>query len=220
MKLLRNLYWYPYRGFANNCNTCVFDDELLTLIDPGHRWNLESLLASMEEDGLKPGDIDLIINTHTHPDHCEANEALLHISKAKVALHKLEEAYLKGEGQRLYRMFGAEPPSFRVAFHLGDDMSLGGVNLRVIHTPGHSPGSISLYWGEQRVLICGDLVFAQGVGRVDLPGGSADQLKRSIEGVSRLEIDYLLPGHGEIVEGAENVRRNFDYIRRAYFDWL
>ncbi|NIM45586.1 MAG: MBL fold metallo-hydrolase [Nitrososphaeria archaeon] len=220
MRLVKGLYWYPYRGFRNNCNTCLFDDEIRVIIDPGHEWNLESLLASLRDDGFNPKDIDLIINTHVHPDHYEASHFLAEVSGAKMALHSLEERYLKGESRRLYQMFGANPPSLTVDFHLAESLNLGITRLEVLHTPGHSPGSISIYWREQSILICGDLIFSLGVGRVDLPGGDPHLLKESIEMVSKLDIRYLLPGHGEILEGREKIKRNFNYVKEAYFGWM
>jgi hydroxyacylglutathione hydrolase len=64
------------------------------------------------------------------------------------------------------------------------------------------------------------VIFEQNTGRVDLPGGNADELKKSIEKLSRLDIDYLLPGHMGIIQGAEEVRDNFDFIINNVFAWL
>ena len=202
---------YPHLGLENNCNTYFLKDDISTLIDPGHEWNLTNLLSSMKEEGLKTEDINLIINTHTHPDHSEANQALVEKSGAKISIHELEEEYVQGDGRKVYRMFMAKPPNFTTNFHLKDQLNLGETDLQIIHTPGHSPGSVSLYWQEQKVLICGDLIFKGGIGRVDLPGGDAESLKRSIESISKLEIEYLLTGHGRIIKGKDAINRNFNY---------
>ena len=69
-------------------------------------------------------------------------------------------------------------------------------------------------------MICGDVIFENNTGRVDLPGGNGEQLKKSIESLSQIEIEYLLPGHMGIVTGAENVVRNFDFIKTHIFAWL
>ena len=214
MKLIENLYMYPYLGLGNNCNTYFLKDDISTLIDPGHEWNLKNLLRSMKEDGLQTDDIDLIINTHSHPDHSEANQVLADKSGAKISIHELEDEYLQRDGGKVYRMFIAKLPNFRINFYLKNRLNLGEIDLQVIHTPGHSPGSVSLYWQEQKVLICGDLIFFGGIGRADLPGGNAELLKRSIERVSELEIEYLLTGHGRIVKGKGDINRNFDYCLR------
>ena len=76
------------------------------------------------------------------------------------------------------------------------DLNVGDLRFQVIHTPGHSPGSVCLYWSDKKVLFTGDVVFNQGVGRTDLPGGNGQKLKQSILTISRLDVDYLLSGHG------------------------
>ena len=74
-----------------------------------------------------------------------------------------------------------------------------------------------MYWPRHRVLIAGDVVFAQGVGRFDLPGGNLEQLKESVERLSRLHVELLIPGHGPALQGAGKVQGNFDFIKKAYF---
>jgi len=69
-------------------------------------------------------------------------------------------------------------------------------------------------------MISGDVVFAGNTGRVDFPGGSGAQLKESIEGLSKLDIEYLLPGHMGIVSGKDNVQKNFEFVRKNVFPWL
>ena len=100
------------------------------------------------------------------------------------------------------------------------NMKLGDIELELIHSPGHSPDSICFYCKKEKFLICGDVIFNQNTGRVDLPGGSADELKQSIEALSQLEIDHLLPGHMNIINGAEKVKRNFEYVKKHVFRWL
>ena len=70
------------------------------------------------------------------------------------------------------------------------------------------------------MLICGDVLFEMNTGRVDLPGGNSEALKKSIEALSQLDIEYLLPGHMGIVTGAEKVAKNFTFIRTNVFPWL
>ena len=91
------------------------------------------------------------------------------------------------------------------------------IRIIVFHSPGHSPGHTTLYWPQQRVLFAGDLIFYRSTGRVDLPGGNARALKNSIERLSELDIEYVLCGHpyghSGIIEGADEVRRNFEFLR-------
>ena len=84
-------------------------------------------------------------------------------------------------------------------------------------TPGHSPGSISLYLEEDKILVTGDVVFAGSIGRTDFPGGSPALLRKSIDELSRLDVECLVPGHstemGSIIIGKDKVRRNFYKIK-------
>jgi glyoxylase-like metal-dependent hydrolase (beta-lactamase superfamily II) len=79
---------------------------------------------------------------------------------------------------------------------------------------------VCYYLKKEKVLICGDVLFEMNTGRVDLPGGNADDLKQSIEAISKLDVEYLLPGHMGVVVGAEKVKENFSYIRFNVFPWL
>lgn len=232
VRLADNLYCYIWQGRGNNCNTCVFVDVLRgehphILIDPGHITNefrepcFDSLVKTMEQDGVKVEDTGLIINTHTHPDHCEANELVLQRSRAIVTLSKEEDEFRQTIGERLYTLFGAKVPQFSPLFYLKEgNLSLGTknkINLQVFQTPGHSPGSLCLYWQEHKVLVTGDVVFCGSIGRTDLPGGSLSQLKKSIDRLSELDVEYLVAGHstqfGAIVRGKQNVERNFQAVK-------
>ncbi|MBU4246176.1 MAG: MBL fold metallo-hydrolase, partial [Nanoarchaeota archaeon] len=86
----------------------------------------------------------------------------------------------------------------------GDLIKSGDLKLKVIHTPGHTKGSICLYDEKNKILFSGDTVFAGSFGRVDFPGSSSREMKQTLEKLSKLEIDKILPGHGEIVWGSGN----------------
>jgi len=235
MKLLDNLYCYPWEGMANNSNSYLLAcprsevspkgaDETLTLIDPGFGAYLDMLLKSIRADGLDPDAISLILNTHAHPDHYEANQYFVERNKARVALHPAEEAYLETIGKSMYSFFGGKLPEIKPDIYLEEgELRLGKkdpIDLEILHTPGHSPGSISIYWPDVKVLIPGDVIFFRGVGRTDIPGGDGNALKASIQKLAKLEIEYLLPGHMEIVQGAANVKSNFEFVRNFYFGFL
>jgi glyoxylase-like metal-dependent hydrolase (beta-lactamase superfamily II) len=97
---------------------------------------------------------------------------------------------------------------------------MGTERFQIFLSPGHSPGSIGLYWPEHKVLFSGDVVFNQNVGRSDFPGGDGELLKESIRNLAKLDIDYLLPGHMEIVTGNENVKKNFKVIIERIFPYI
>jgi glyoxylase-like metal-dependent hydrolase (beta-lactamase superfamily II) len=97
---------------------------------------------------------------------------------------------------------------------------IGEERFEVIATPGHSPGSICLYWPVKKALFTGDLIFDQSIGRTDLPGGNGRLLKESVEKVSSRDIEYLLCGHGEIVAGEKKVKMNFEKIKDYWLNYL
>ena len=219
MRLVGDLFAYVWSGQDNNCNSYVFagvlDGNRHVVIDPGHvttpalrEPGLESLHERMEEDGIDPAAIGLVLLTHCHPDHSEAAGAIREKTRALVAIHEVEA--------EVYSRLGGTVDLF-----LGEgSLDLGTqtpIHLTVFHSPGHSPGHTTLYWPRERVLIAGDLIFYQSTGRVDLPGGSAAALRDSIERLSELDIDYVLCGHPYghpgIIEGADEVRENFEFLR-------
>jgi glyoxylase-like metal-dependent hydrolase (beta-lactamase superfamily II) len=92
--------------------------------------------------------------------------------------------------------------------------------LEIIHTPGHSPGSVAIFWPEEEVLFTGDVLFAEGVGRTDLPGGNGHQLKESIVTLSKRDSTAVLPGHGPLIQGKADVRMNFKQLQQVWFQYV
>lgn len=221
MKLERNLYAYLWQStYENNCNTYLIRGEVTVLIDPGHSRYVPSLLHQMEGDGIFPEEVDLIIVTHSHPDHFEGLEAFQDKS-VKIAMSGEEERYIGESGKLLFQMMGQPLPPFRIDFYLKEgELHLGKETLRVYKTPGHSPGSLSIHWPERKVLFTGDLVFYKGIGRTDFPGGNSKLIRESLERMSHLDTELLLPGHGEVVRGKELVLQNFDFIRQSFYAYL
>lgn len=221
MKLERDLCAYFWQSaYENNCNTYLICGEVTVLIDPGHSRHIPSLFYQMEEDGISREGIDLIIVTHCHPDHFEGLDAFKDIP-VKIAMSKEEANYLKENGKLLFEMMGKPLSEFRVDLYLKEgQLNLGKATFDIYQTPGHSPGSLSIYWPERKVLFTGDLVFNGGIGRTDFPGGDSKAMKDSIERMSRLDTELLLPGHGEMVKGKELVVQNFEFIRQNFYAYL
>ena len=221
MKLDSDLYAYIWKStMENNSNSFVIGGEIPLVIDPGHQHLVQNLVSQMEKDGTRFEDIRLIISTHGHPDHFEATQAFLR-GRTMVALHPEEEKFLKEVGGQFYRAMGAEIPEIKISFYLKEgELKVGSKTFQVLHTPGHSPGSISLYWLEKKALFTGDVVFPMGVGRTDFPGGDGMLLRDSIERLAQLDAEWLLAGHGEVIKGKKNIQRNFAYIRSNYYDYL
>ncbi len=221
MKIEEGLYAYFWQNpYENNCNTYVICGEKTVLIDPGHLHHLSNLFDQMERDRISLESIDLVVATHSHPDHLEGVEAFSGKS-VKIAIGWEENRYIHETGKQLLKMMGLPPPSYRIDFFLKEgELLLGRESFQVYQTPGHSPGSLTIYWARKKILFTGDLIFWGGIGRTDFPGGDSRELMKSIERMSRLDIEILLPGHGEAVIGKEKVLQNFEFIRLNYFPFL
>ena len=221
MKIDTDLYAYIWKSPAeNNCNSFLIGGDMPVIVDPGHQHLVKNLIKLMEKDDNRFEDVRLIIATHGHPDHLEAIQTFAR-GGVQVAIHEEEWKFLQEIGGQFYRAMGMEMPELKVSFFLKEgELKLGSKTFRVIHTPGHSPGSISLYWPEKKALFTGDVVFPMGVGRTDFPGGDGMLLRDSIERLSRLDAEWLLAGHGEVIKGKKNIQRNFAYIRSNYYDYL
>ncbi|MBI2865726.1 MAG: MBL fold metallo-hydrolase [Chloroflexi bacterium] len=244
MEIADNVFCYPWRGQGNNCNSYALRYKVdgltrYALVDPGHlvvpvpvsngktivnmqEPGLEALLSSLRTDGIHPGEVDMVINTHGHADHCEASlwwkESFP--GRMVVALHEADrDRYAKairGNNRRPDQARSDDQPDL---FLDEGELRLGRPEqdcLQVFHTPGHSPGSICLFWPQAKVLIAGDVMFFRAVGRTDLPGGSAAQLREGIKRLSALEIEHLLCGHAYghpgIISGRDTVEANFRFI--------
>jgi hydroxyacylglutathione hydrolase len=220
MKLINNLYFYPEQGMLD-CNTYVIKGTPGIIIDPGNPDYLDTKVAAMGHDGIQPGDIGIIVNTHLHIDHCGANEAFKKLSGARVALCPVQKKNYQLVVVDGARLFGMEPGEFTVDYLLEDSViESGNFKIEIIPSPGHSPDCVCFYLRQEKVLICGDVIFEMNTGRVDLPGGNAEDLKNSINALSKLNIEYLLPGHMGVIAGAEKVKQNFDFVRSNVFQWL
>jgi hydroxyacylglutathione hydrolase len=161
------------------------------VIDPA--GDEDRILQEAKKDGLQ---IKYIINTHFHVDHMLGNRRMQELTNAVIVIHEKEADALCNQPQSMLNMFGADqsPPAGKTVKE-GDVITVGEVSLSVIHTPGHSPGSICLYGNG--LVFTGDTLFVGGVGRTDLEGGSLQVLVSSIrDKLFKLpDSTVVLPGH-------------------------
>ena len=213
MKIIDGLYGFLWQSTTeNNCNSFFIDGKKKILIDPGHRHLFQHVRRGLERIGISPEQIDAVLVTHGHPDHLETVGSFG--SSTRWAMSRIDyEFVLKYLGSRT----DFPPPAF---FLQQGDLVIGDRAFQVLLTPGHSPGSVCLYWPEKKALFTGDVVFNQSIGRTDLPGGSGRQLKESITKLAELDAEVLCPGHGDVVSGRENVRKNFKMIKDFWFNYL
>ncbi len=203
----------------------------LSLVDAGLMGKGTYKVQSIQRLGIDLSHVKRVILTHTHLDHIGClSEIQKEIPHAELWVHTKEaEALERGDDRCVYGMemfkamcqaqYGLKPDafSFRVDRKLegGEDLEMGGMAWEVLHIPGHSPGSIGLYNREGRILIPGDVVYADyAIGRFDLHGASGPQHRDSLITLSGLEVDILLPGHNRIVEDLPP-----GYIKKTARQW-
>jgi len=152
----------------------------------------------------------------------EMAEQLLRQSGALIQENEKDVAFYKGpENAMLCRMFGLAvvPIDINLVLQEGE-LVLGNETFRILLVPGHSPGSIALYWPRTGALFSGDVIFDQNVGRTDFPGGDGNLLKQSITRLSELDVQFLFPGHMGMVIGREIVKSNFAMVTQFVFPYI
>jgi len=194
------------------CNCSIFGDEQTReaiVIDPGD--NIEDILAILEKHALR---VKAIVITHAHIDHI-GGAAKLKASTGAPVLMNQDDQELYDHLDVQASWLGMEPPSrtsIDDAARDGDALTLGATEFRVLHTPGHTQGSISLWIPTENKLIAGDTLFRDSIGRTDLPGGNPRQILRSIEDklLGLQEETIVVPGHGpNTTIGREKERNPF-----------
>jgi hydroxyacylglutathione hydrolase len=176
------------------------------IVDPG--GHPERILSEVERQGLT---VKYVLNTHAHFDHTDANEALVEATGATLALHPADQPLLAASGGAAWfgmRADASPPPSLDLQD--GDELEIGNLRFQVLHTPGHTPGHVCFYEPGQGVLFDGDVLFRQGIGRTDLPGGSWEQLMDSIQRIlfSLPDETVVYSGHGPATTIGDEKRLN------------
>ncbi len=163
------------------------------VIDPAAEC--KKIMNKVKNKGVK---IKYIVNTHGHPDHIAGNKEMKALTGAKIALHEADVVFFKTEEAKdVFKKLGLFClPEADVLVKDKDVLEIGTLKINIIHTPGHTPGSICLYVNGN--LFTGDTLFVGAVGRTDLPGGSFEQLLESIkEKILPLPDETTIwPGHG------------------------
>ncbi|MCE5259312.1 MAG: MBL fold metallo-hydrolase [Chloroflexi bacterium] len=183
-------------SIAANCYLCWCPETAeAVIIDPGAE--AQRILHKVDQHKLH---VLTIMLTHFHFDHVMAAAEVHTATLAPVAIHRSDAAFLARQPESLQMLVGHKLPGIQADLLLEDSTSIrfGNESLTVMLTPGHSPGSICLYDEQSNVLLSGDTLFRQGIGRTDLPGGDSDTLVTSIR--TRLfilpETTIVYPGHG------------------------
>ena len=207
LRLVVRIIAWRVPPYDNGCYLIVDDRRDALLVDPsmGERVVLDAL----KEQGVR---LVEILNTHGHPDHIFSNASVKEATRARLAIHRLDE----------YRLGPTRPPTtFEIPPATADDLIdegpltyLDDIGLVALHTPGHTEGSTCFYLEREGALFSGDVLFKGNVGRVDLPGGDARAMEQSLARVAGLPAETrVFPGHGAQTTIGDELRwlRDFSF---------
>ncbi len=234
-RVTENVCWIPGQdGLMPDAHVYVLGDpssQDLSMVDAGFTGKGKYKIQSFRKEGIEPSAIRRVIMTHTHLDHigCLA-EIRKELPGVEVWIHRLEADLLEqGDDRAVYgmNMFktlcklqpGLKSDAFKLKVDRkldgGETLNIGCMMWEVFHIPGHSLGSVGLYHRPTKILIPGDVAYADhAIGRFDLYGANPSDLKKSLIRLSELEIDILLPGHNQIVKDLPK-----DYLAKTMRQW-
>ena len=198
------------------CNCSIIGDEAsheAMVIDPGD--DIEDVLAIIRKHNLE---VKQIVITHAHIDHVGGAMKLRSATGAPIVLSQNDYALLKMLDMQAAWIGVAAPGAVEIDHSLapGETVSAGSLSASVLHTPGHTEGSICLYFPSEKKLIAGDTLFAGSIGRTDLPGGSYQKILRSLHDTVLALPDetIVVPGHGPLTTIGDERESNPFLVKR------
>jgi len=203
------VHMFTVGRFFTNCYVvgCEQTKEAI-IIDPGFDEKLEAkrVYKFIDANSLIP---KFVVNTHGHPDHTWGNGLVKERFYVPILIHEYDAHMLGKSGNKVVEFFGVRNLSSTAdtLLHNGDFVKFGKITLKVMHTPGHSRGSISLL-GDKEVFT-GDTLFAGSIGRTDFPESSEFEMKLSLKELKKLPNHFVVyPGHGPMTTIGEEKRSN------------
>ncbi|MGC8850313.1 MAG: MBL fold metallo-hydrolase [Candidatus Bathyarchaeia archaeon] len=190
---------YLVKGIGLTSNIYLIRDKLI--VDTGNGEPVNRIAPVLRKVGKNIKDVEKVVLTHSHFDHIGGIREIAYAADPEILAHPSEHLGVKASA----------PAGVDLSPIIeGDNVSIDEYNFRILHTPGHSSGSICLYENERSLLISGDTIFPYGgVGRIDLPTGDSDALIDSIKRIAKLKVIHLLPGHEDPV--LENASTHIAY---------
>ncbi len=199
---------FPLGALWTNGYLVLDDEGRGVFVDPG--GDPKEVIEFMKAQGVH---LEWVLLTHGHADHMCGLEKLRPLARRGVAVHSLDAPMLASPEQNLSAFMQdrcqSTPPEKELED--GDTIHAGDLVISVIHTPGHTPGSVCFHITDkgEEALLCGDTLFAQSVGRTDLPGGDQEKLLMSLEKITSFADELALyPGHGPESTIGEERRKN------------
>lgn len=197
---LKDVYLITGQGVTSNIY--VFTGETLTIVDSGNGAEENRIRPKLKEIFSAIPNVSKTILTHFHFDHIRGLDELTEFYDLDIFIHKEEVPFLRDLNLKRIKEINA-----------GDKIMLGEYLLDIIHTPGHSPGSVCLYEKKTKLLISGDTVFPNGsFGRYDFPFGNHQALIQSLKRLTELDVQVMLPGHGLPTFSKVNQQIQHSYI--------
>ncbi len=198
------------------CNCSIIGDETsreAMVIDPGD--DIENVLALIAKHNLQ---VKQIVITHAHIDHVGGAMKLRAATGAPILLNQNDYALLKMLDTQAAWVGMKSPGKVEIdqSVEQADTVRAGSITANVLHTPGHTEGSVCLYFPAEKTLVAGDTLFAGSIGRTDLPGGSFEKILQSLHGsVMALPDDtVVVPGHGPLTTIGEERESNPFLVKR------
>ena len=198
--IMISIHSFVFSPFQENTYILFDETNQCIIIDPGCYDNLERMALAnfIEDNNLTPVKL---INTHCHLDHVFGNGFVAEKYNLQLEINKLDQPVLDSylTVASIYSLNAQPSPNPAIFLEEGDIIEFGNSTLQILFTPGHSPGSISFYNNEQKIILVGDVLFYGSIGRTDIPGGNHETLINSINTkLLRLEDDYkVYSGHGQ-----------------------
>jgi hydroxyacylglutathione hydrolase len=203
---------FVFNMFYENTFVVYDDSKKCAVIDPGcyDQKERNELKKFIENKGLEPV---LLLNTHCHVDHVFGNRFVAETWKLKLAIPDGEQLVLESlpKVAQMYAIPNVQQsPDPEILFMEGDIFELGNTQMKVISAPGHSPAGACFYFENEKILIAGDVLFEDSIGRTDLPGGDYDTLIRNIKNKLLILDDDVIVycGHGNSTTIGRERRQN------------
>lgn len=208
-KISSKIFAFISESDGSNCYLLKGKKEM-ALIDSSTPNNNQQILEWLSSLGTKPSEVSLVLHTHGHADHF-GNDS--EFPKAAIAMHEADAMAVNRQDIDVscsHFFFGISFPNIKKFLSPKHPIDLGGIRLKVLETPGHTAGSICFFLEKEKTLFSGDTLFVKGIGRADFPGGDSEMLEKSLFSLQKLKIKVLLPGHGEILKGEKENKKNIE----------